>query len=150
MEQKKIYAKDLGIDLSSKQEAEYFKWLLACLLFGKPIQQEVTKRTFVEFIDAGLDNPDAIIKAGWDKLVEVLDKGHYVRFDYSTATKLLDVCKALKEKYGSLSDLIGHSENQADLARKLEEFKGVGPVTVGIFLRDLLPLYKPFQETKNN
>jgi hypothetical protein len=40
MEQKKIYAKVLGIDLSSKQEAEYFKWFLACLLFGKPIQGE--------------------------------------------------------------------------------------------------------------
>jgi len=81
MEQKKIYAKELGIDLSSKQEAEYFKWFLECLLFGKPIQQEVAKRTYVEFVNDGLTNPDAIIEAGWDKLVEVLDKRHYVRFD---------------------------------------------------------------------
>jgi endonuclease III len=80
-------------------------------------------------------------------LVEVLDKGHYVRFDYSTATKLLDACKALKEKYGNLSNLIAQSKNQADLAKRLEEFKGVGPVTVRIFLRDLLPFFKPFQET---
>jgi endonuclease III len=150
MEKKKsIGSKDLNIDLSSRKEAEVFRWFLACLLFGKPIQQEVARRTYDTFVAEGLDNPDAIIKAGWDKLVEVLDKGHYVRYDYSTATKLLDVCKALKEKYRSLGNLIEHSENQADLARKLEEFKGVGPVTVGIFLRDLLPLYEPFQETKN-
>ena len=137
MEQKKIYAKDLGIDLSSKQEAEYFKWLLACLLFGKPIQQEVAKRTFVEFIDAGLDNPDAIIKAGWDKLVEVLDKGHYVRFDYSTATKLLDVCKALKEKYGTLTNLLKQSHSLDEVSSRLQEFKGIGPKTTEIFLRDI-------------
>ncbi len=148
MEKKKsISSKDLNIDLPSGKESEVFKWFLACLLFGKPIQQEVAKRTYFVFLEEGLDNPDAIIKAGWDKLVEVLDKGHYVRFDYSTATKLLDVCKALKEKYGNLSNLIAQSKNQADLAKRLEEFKGVGPVTVRIFLRDLLPFFKPFQET---
>lgn len=148
MERKKsIGSKDLNIDLPSRKESEAFRWFLACLLFGKPIQQEVAKRTYFVFIEEGLDNPDAIVKAGWDKLVEVLDKGHYVRFDYSTATKLLDVCKALKEKYGNLSNLIGRSKNQADLAKRLEEFKGVGPVTVRIFLRDLLPFFKPFQET---
>jgi endonuclease III len=145
--QKSIGSKDLNIDLSSRKESEVFKWFLACLLFGKPIQQEVAKRTYFVFLEEGLDNPNAIIKAGWDKLVEVLDKGHYVRFDYSTATKLLDACKALKEKYGNLSNLIAQSKNQADLAKRLEEFKGVGPVTVRIFLRDLLPFFKPFQET---
>jgi len=44
MKQKHISAKDLDIDLSSKQESAYFNWFLACLLFGKPIQQEVAKR----------------------------------------------------------------------------------------------------------
>src|SRR5947209_16065583 len=106
MEQKKIYAKELGIDLSSKQEAEYFKWFLACLLFGKPIQQDVAKRTYFEFVNEGLTNPDAILQAGWDKLVEVLDRGHYVRYDFSTATKLLDVSKVLKEKYGTIANLL--------------------------------------------
>jgi endonuclease III len=145
--QKSIGSKDLNIDLSSRKESEVFRWFLACLLFGKPIQQEVARRTYFIFLEEGLDTPDAIIKAGWDKLVEVLDKGHYVRFDYSTATKLLDVCKALKEKYGNLSNLIAQSKNQADLAKRLEEFKGVGPVTVRIFLRDLLPFFKPLRET---
>ena len=37
MSQKQINAGDLGIDLSSLQEKEVFKWFLACLLFGKPI-----------------------------------------------------------------------------------------------------------------
>jgi len=129
MEQKKIYAEELGIDLSSKQEAEYFKWFLACLLFGKPIQQEVAKRTYFEFVNDGLTNPDAIIQAGWDKLVEILDKGHYVRFDYSTATKLLDVCRALKEKYGTITNLLKQVQSIDELSSHLQEFKGIGQKT---------------------
>jgi endonuclease III len=146
MEQKKIYAKELGINLSSKQEAEYFKWFLACLLFGKPIQQEVAKGTYFEFVDVGLTNPDAIIQAGWNKLVEVLDKGHYVRFDYSTATKLLDICKSLKEKYGTLTNLLNQAQTIDELSSRLQEFKGVGPKTTEIFLRDMASIFSEYHE----
>ena len=146
MEQKKIYAKELGIDLSSKQEAEYFKWFLACLLFGKPIQQEVAKRTYFEFVNSGLTNPDTIIQAGWDKLVEVLDKGHYVRFDYSTATKLLDVCRALKEKYGTITNLLKQVQSIDELSSRLQEFKGIGQKTAEIFLRDMAPIFSKYHE----
>ena len=141
MEQKKIYAKELGIDLSSKQETDYFKWFLACLLFGKPIQQEVAKRAYFELVKEGLASPDAILEAGWDKLVEVLDRGHYVRYDFSTATKLLDVSKTLKEKYGTLTDLLKQSHSIDELSSRLEEFKGIGPKTTEIFLRDVAPIF---------
>jgi endonuclease III len=134
---KSIYSKELSIDLKSQQEAEFFKWFLACLLFGKPIQQEVAKQTYFEFIKEGLISSKAIIDAGWDKLVEVLDRGHYVRYDFSTATKLLEICTALQQDYGTLTNLIHQSKNRADLSRRLQEFKGIGPVTSSIFLRDL-------------
>src|SRR5437660_3701995 len=133
MEQKKIYAEELGIDLSSKQETEYFKWFLACLLFGKPIQQEVAKRTYFEFVKEGLTPREASRRAGWDKLVEVLDRGHYVRYDFSTATKLLDVSKALQETYGTLTELLKQSHSMDDLSTRLQAFKGIGPKTVDIF-----------------
>jgi len=133
----KIYSKDLGIDLKSGKEEEIFKWFLACLLFGKPIQQEVARRTYFEFKKEGLLSPENILKAGWNKLVEVLDRGHYIRYDFSTATKLLEICKELKEKYGSLKNLIKVSKNKKDLSRRLQEFKGIGPVTTRIFLREL-------------
>lgn len=133
-----ISSKDLGIDLKSKKEAEIFKWFLACLLFGKPIQQEVAKRTYFEFQKAGLFTPEKILKAGWDKLVKVLDEGHYVRYDFSTATKLLEICGALKDRYGTLGKLLKQSKNREDLRKKLLEFKGIGPVTARIFLRDFV------------
>jgi len=133
----KIYSKDLGINLKSGKEEEIFKWFLACLLFGKPIQQKVAKRTYFEFKKEGLLSSENILKASWNKLVEVLDRGHYIRYDFSTATKLLEICKELKEKYGSLKNLINVSKNKKDLAKRLQEFKGIGPVTTRIFLREL-------------
>ena len=141
MEQKKIYAHELGIDLSSKQETEYFKWFLASLLFGKPIQQDVAKRAYGEFVKEGLVTPEAILQAGWDKLVEVLDRGHYVRYDFSTATKLLDVSKMLKEKYGTLTELMKQSQSIDELYSRLQAFKGIGPKTTEIFLRDIAPIF---------
>lgn len=132
-----VYSKELGIDLKSKNEKELFKWFLACLLFGKPIQQEVAKRTYFEFEKEGLLSLERILEAGWGRLVEVLDRGHYVRYDFSTATKLLDICKELKERYGNLAHLIKAAKNKKDLAKRLQGFKGIGPVTTRIFLRDL-------------
>ena len=142
----KISAKELGIDLASKQETEYFKWFLACLLFGKPIQREVAKRAYFEFVKEGLITPEAIIQAGWDKLVEVLDRGHYVRYDFSTATKLLEVSKTLKERYGTLTNLLRQSQSIDELSARLQEFKGVGPKTTEIFLRDIAPIFSEYHK----
>ena len=131
-----VDARELGIDLPSGKEGELFRWFLACLLFGKPIQQTVARRTYVEFERARLVTPRAIVKAGWDRLVNVLDRGHYVRFDFSTATRLLEVCTALLDRYSTLTNLFRQSRTRADLARRLQAFKGVGPTTTRIFLRD--------------
>ncbi|PWB43887.1 MAG: hypothetical protein C3F12_11615 [Candidatus Methylomirabilota bacterium] len=95
---------------------------------------------YPEFVGEGLVTPEAILEAGWDRLVSVLDRGHYVRFDFSTATKLLDISRLLIDRYGSLANLFRQSRNRKDLATRLQEFKGIGPVTTRIFLRDLKPL----------
>lgn len=135
---KKITALDLSINLASKKESELFKWFLACLLFGKPIQQEVAKRTYFEFVQEGLVTPDDILAAGWDKLVEVLDRGHYVRYDFLTADKLLDIMSALLINYGGeISYLIKLSKNKRDFNRLIQEFKGIGPKTAEIFINGL-------------
>jgi endonuclease III len=131
-----IRSRDLGIDLASGRERELFKWFLACLLFGKPIQQEVAQRAYREFAKEGLLTPRAILQASWDRLVAVLDRGHYVRFDFSTATKLHEVCRALVEEYGGITELFRRSASRAELNRRLQAFKGVGPTTARIFLRD--------------
>jgi len=81
------YTRRLQIDLTSRNEEELFKWFLACLLFAKPIQTAIAERAYRELVAARLTNPGAVLRAGWDKLVQLLDRAHYVRYDFSTATK---------------------------------------------------------------
>ncbi len=134
-------ARKLGIRLSSRKEAELFKWFLACLLFGKPIQQEIAERAYTRLISAGLRNPDAVLRAGWDELVRLLDEAHYVRYDFSSATKLLDVCQELKQRYGNMSKLIAQARTASELSARLQEFKHIGPVTARIFTREVEPIW---------
>ena len=141
MIKKVSYARRLRIDLASKNEKELFKWFLACLLFGKPIQTEIAERAYQELVAARLTSPEAVLRAGWDRLVLLLDRAHYVRYDFSTATKLLEVCEELKRRYGALTNLLAQARTAPDLARRLQEFKHIGPVTTRIFLRDVRPIW---------
>jgi endonuclease III len=134
-------AEALNIRLSSREEEELFKWFLVCLLFGKPIQRGVAERAFRAIAGAGLLSPDAILRAGWDELVRLLDEAHYVRYDFSTATKLLHVCQELKERYGTLTNLLGAAKSARELSARLQEFKHVGPKTAEIFLREVRPIW---------
>ncbi|RLI32488.1 hypothetical protein DRO51_01700 [Candidatus Bathyarchaeota archaeon] len=130
------YSDELNLNLAKAEDR--FKWLLASILFAKRISSEIAKKTFQKFIENGLTSPDSLLKAGWDKIVEVLDAGGYVRYDFSTATNILETVKLLKKQYrGSLENLYENASNSKDLERRLREFKGVGPVAVNIFLREL-------------
>jgi hypothetical protein len=119
-----------------------FKWFLASVLFAKRISAETAKQTYFYFEQEELTSPDAILEAGWDRLVEALDSGGYTRYDFSTATSLLGIAKTLKEKYGDLERLHAESGSATDLESRLQEFKGVGPVGVNIFLRELRGIWK--------
>jgi endonuclease III len=134
------YSQELGLDL--KTEEDRFKWFLASLLFAKRISSEVAKRTYREFEKEGIVTPESITGAGWDKLVEVLDSGGYVRYDFSTASNLLEIAASLREKYGSLEVLYIQSQDSRELEKRLLEFKGVGPTTVNIFLRELKAVWE--------
>jgi hypothetical protein len=135
------YSQRLQINLKSRNEQELFKWFLACLLFGKPIQTEIAEQAFRELVAANLTSPAAILRAGWDRLVMLLDRAHYVRYDFSTATKLLDVSKELQRRYGTMTNLLAEAGTAAELSRKLQEFKHIGPVTARIFLREVRPIW---------
>jgi endonuclease III len=134
------YSEELGLDLSRGEDR--FKWFFASVLFAKRISAETAKKTYFYFEQEELTSPDAILEAGWDRLVEALDSGGYTRYDFSTATNLLGIAKTLKEKYGDLERLHAESSSATDLESRLQEFKGVGPVGVNIFLRELRGIWK--------
>jgi endonuclease III len=132
-----LYSENLGIDLEGPKEQELFKWFLASILFGKRISEKIAIKTYNEFVKKDVTTPDKILVTGWDGLVRILDDGGYVRYDFSTATRLLDISKTLKERYGGLIELYKAAADARDLERRLQEFKGIGPVTTNIFLREL-------------
>ena len=134
------YSEELGLDLSRAEDR--FKWFLASVLFAKRISAETAKQTYFYFEQEELTSPNAILEAGWDRLVEALDSGGYTRYDFSTATNLLGIAKTLKEKYGDLERLHAESSSATELESRLQEFKGVGPVGVNIFLRELRGIWK--------
>ncbi len=129
------YSQQLGLDL--EREEDRFKWFLASILFSKRISSKIAERTYREFEKEKILTPEAIINAGYDKVVQVLDAGGYVRYDFSTASNLLNMAEKLKEEYGSLENLYDQAKDSKDLEKKLTEFKGVGPTTLNIFLREL-------------
>jgi hypothetical protein len=133
------YASALGIDLDAPDAGERFKWFLAAMLYGTRISESLATRTWDEFATRGVISPDRILATGWDGLVAILDAGGYVRYDYKTATKLLDVCAALMRDYGgSLDVLHDAAADPRDLESRLKALgKGIGDITVGIYLREL-------------
>jgi len=131
----KTYSEELGLDLNKPEDR--FKWFLASMLFAKRISSQVAKRTFKRFQEEGLLTPEAILQAGWSRLVKVLDSGGYVRYDFSTATNLLDVSKTLLEKFGNLDRVHEEARSPKHLEKMLTRFRGIGPVGVNIFLREL-------------
>jgi len=137
------YSKLLGIDLTRGRSGEVFKWFLASILYGKPIRESSATKTYKCFEKRGVLSPEKILQTGWDGLVSILDEGGYTRYDFSTATKLLDVAGRLMERYGeNLNRLHEVAADSRDLeARIVALGKGVGPTTASIFLRDMRTIW---------
>lgn len=133
------YSEILGINLSEGKEEEIFKWFLASILFGAPITENSVIKTFRCFQKYKVLTPKKILQTGWDGLVKILDEGSYTRYDFKTADKLLEVTRNLMERYnGSLTILYNKASDGQDLEKRLKKLgKGIGDVTVSIFLREM-------------
>jgi endonuclease III len=100
-------------------------------------------KTYKQFEKDGLLSPERIIARGWSRLVESLDRGGYVRYDFSTADDLLALSDLLMRSYdGDINGLHDRAKDSADLEARLKKFRGVGNVTVNIFLRELRGIWK--------
>jgi endonuclease III len=137
------FSSELGLTLAPHRPNDLFLWFLAALLYGTRISGTIVAHTHSEFIRRGLVTPEKILKAGWDRLVVVLDAGGYARYDFKTATKLLEVMRHLVDQYhGDLNQLHHAAKDARDLESRVKAMgKGVGEVTVQIFLRELRDLW---------
>lgn len=135
----RLYSEMLGINISSGEDGEIFKWLLASLLFGAPIRDSTAMKTYESFKRHDVLTPERILAEGWKGLITILDEGGYARYDEKTADKLLLVAKNLQDRYGgNLVLLCKHSLNASELEQNLKGLgKGIGDTTASIFLREL-------------
>ncbi len=138
------FSRELGIDLSTPDSEQVFRWFLASKLFGARISSNTAAKTYREFESRGVVTPAAILETGWDGLVKILDDGGYARYDFSTATKLLAIMSDLEKYYGGdLNDLHEKAADEKDLESRLKGLgKGIGDITVNIFLRELRPVWR--------
>ena len=133
------FSSSLNIKLSAADSEEVFKWFLASILFGARISETIVVNTYKQFEKEGVLSAEKILTTGWDGLVKILDDGGYVRYDFKTATKLLEIMAMLNELYqGDLNKLHQEAKDSSDLESKLKNLgRGIGDVTVNIFLREL-------------
>jgi len=143
------FSSELGLNLFAPRRRDLFLWFLAAVLYGARISGAIVARTHAEFVRRGLTSPQTIVKTGWDGLVRALDAGGYTRYDFKTATKLLEVMNHLLDQYGGdLKRLHDAAADARDLETRLKSLgKGIGDVTVQIFLRELRDIWPKAQPT---
>lgn len=133
-------AADLGLHLGSRGRGDdgvLFRWLVACLLFGARISQERAAAAFAELDGDGVLTPDELADASTAHLVGLLDAARYTRFDDSKAAELVQLAHDVQDRYdGRLSRLPDGAGSEKEVAERLQQFKGIGPVAAEIFLRD--------------
>jgi len=132
-----IGAEDLGIDVT-RGEAELFKWFVASFLFGKRIQRDIAAEAYRVLVERNrLDTPRKLRDCGPRGLVQLLGQARYVRYDESTAARLLKLGNQLLTEYdGRLGRLRELGVTRDGVEKRLLAFEGVGPKTVEIFLRE--------------
>ena len=143
LRQSRLYSEELGIDLSTHDDQQHFRWFLASLLFGGHISETIARHTYHAFRRHRLTAPRDILAAGWDFLVNpIMREGGYVRYDFSKSDQILRNCQTLVDEYGgSVWEVHETSRDGHDLETRLLDFYGVGPVTANIFLRELRPFW---------
>ena len=132
------FAEELQLDLA--RPSDWFPWFLTASLFAKPISSAAALRTAALLLRTGIRTPRAVESTGWDGLVRLLDAGGYVRYDFSTADKLLGIARSLRDPE-TLRSLATEAEYPA-VERQLTAVPGVGPKTVEIFLRELQGIWE--------
>lgn len=139
---RELTPRDLGFELRPGDESSLFKWFLASFLFGNRIGQSIAARTWRVLVEAhGLDTPRALGNCSHARLVRMLGEGGYRRYDESTAGRLTLLCRVLVDEYeGGLLGMLRVAPDRADFERRVLAFKGVGPVTLRIFMREAAPV----------
>ncbi|PRW83915.1 DNA methylase [Pseudomonas simiae] len=133
-----ISASELGIELKPGDDGSLFKWFIASFLMGKRIQAPIAAQAYKVIVEEqGRDTARKLQHCTSRELVAMLGRAHYVRYDETTAQRLLDLSAKLNAEYaGKITHMRSASESREAFEKRLGAFDGVGPKTIEIFMRD--------------
>ncbi|MFC7376389.1 endonuclease [Brachybacterium sp. GCM10030267] len=145
------YAQQAGITLRDKPSPLYRLLVLSTLLSTR-ISADIAVDAAIELSRAGYRTPQRMREASWQQRVDALGRGHYRRYDESTATRLGDGAELLLEEYrGDLRRLREQAEDREGVLDLLQAFPGIGPTGAAIFVREvqgIWPELGPFLDAK--
>ncbi|WP_193048092.1 HhH-GDP family DNA glycosylase [Mycolicibacterium baixiangningiae] len=130
------YAEEAGIALADKP-MPLFQLLVLCMLASKPIDATVAMRAARELFSAGVRTPDAVLDTDRTTMIAAFGRAGYARYDESSATRLVELARAVREDYGGDLRRLGENHDPETARRKLQEFKGIGDTGSSIFLREV-------------
>lgn len=132
------YAHEAGIALRDKP-MPLFQLLVLCMLASKPIDAAIAMQAARELFKAGLRTPKAVLAADRQTMINAFGRAHYVRYDESSATRLTEMAKRVRDEYaGDLRELAERSHHDpAQAKRMLKRFKGIGDTGADIYLREI-------------
>jgi len=135
----RTYADEAGIHLKD-QPMPLFQLLVLCMLASKPIDATIAMQAARELFHAGLRTPQSVLKADRADMIKAFGRAHYVRYDESSATRLVDIATAVSDDYGGDLRKLAVQE-VTSTARLLKQFKGIGDTGADIFLREIQDLW---------
>lgn len=131
------FVEQAKIPLKDKPSPLYQLLVLSTLLSAR-ISSDIGVAAAKELSAAGFRTPQHMVEATWQQRVDALGRGHYRRFDESTATMLGDGAQLLLDEYsGDLRKLRDAAETTRQVANRLQQFPGIGPTGASIFLREV-------------
>jgi endonuclease III len=132
------YAAEARIKLGDKP-MPLFQLLVVCMLASKPIDAAIAMGAGRELFKAGLRTPKAVLASDRQAMIDAFGRAHYVRYDESSATRLVDMAERVRDEYaGDLRGLADRSQHDAAAAKRLlKDFKGIGDTGADIYLREV-------------
>ncbi|HEY8480355.1 MAG TPA: endonuclease [Spirillospora sp.] len=142
------FAEEAGIPLKD-QPGALFKLLVLANLLSARISSDIAISAARALFEAGGGTARGLSRMTWQQRVDALGRGHYVRYDESTASRLGDTAELVLDKYqGDLRRLAIEAGRDRDKAAALlREFPGIGPTGVDIFCREaqaIWPWLRPY------
>lgn len=144
------YAAEAGIKVADKPAALY-RLLVLSVLLSTRIKAAIAVAAARELAQFG--TPRKMADSDWQDRVDALGRGHYVRYDESTATALGQGAELLLDRYkGDLRVLRSEAGcDPGEIRHRLTEVPKLGPVGADIFCgeaQEVWPELRPYLDKK--